>query len=486
MDPLIYIPVALYLIFAGLFIQQGLTNVFLVRMGVSSPPRYLINFIFSSALFCLVLLIVILSPQLGLSADQTRWAFYICWLVAPVVGYLYVLTLAEHLGIERRRIRWITAAYSFDLTTTIFFGVYTLVTDQPLLFSYDQGATQSLIDLHIGGVFSPSDITIVKIAIINVVVLLSAIFFIREIFRREAPDFSLIFGLTLTAAAIVTETLGYALQWRLAFSLLPLANAAETLRLTYLQSLSVGQALESSRLRVRRDRLQMKAHLSALSHDVRTPLTSLKIGLGRLSAEGQDTATAQVLAREVEYMHVVFGNLLTLFELELKDIKPALTPADLRPSLETLSRRFLNLAHSRGVNVDVADDLDRFSAAFDATTFEQVVGNLMYNGINHARAKVAVSAYREGAELVIRILDDGPPLEGVIIPQLSDRVYRSQLEQRIGCAGWGLSAAIAHALVELQGGQLSLTTDPDGFTQFELRLPAGLEIEGASPRPIDR
>ena len=110
----IFIPVAFYLLFAGLFIQQALTNFQLARTGLSIRRSYLLYFTIASAAFCLSLLMVLLSPAVGFSADGTRWSFFVCWIIAPVAGYLYALTLAQHLEIPHRRIRWINQAYFVD------------------------------------------------------------------------------------------------------------------------------------------------------------------------------------------------------------------------------------------------------------------------------------------------------------------------------------------------------------------------------------
>ena len=474
MDHFIFLPVCLYLVFAGLFVQQGLTNVVLARTGLTRARGHLVYFVFASAVFCVSLLVVILSPQMGFSPEQKRASFFVCWLVAPSVGYLYVLTLADHLDISRKRIWWMLRAYQLDFATTVGGGLYTLATGNAALFSHERGEVQSLIDLHIGGVFSPNMVTKCKVAFIAIVVVASAIFFLREMLRKKRPDLSLVIGVSLTAFAIITELVGYVFQWPMIFSLMPLANAVEVVRLTYLQTIHAGQELERSRLQVRRERFHIKSHLEALSHDVRTPLTSLKIGLDRLRSDAESESESEQVAfkltGEIEYLHVVFSNIVTLFQLELSSATLTCCDYDVRQALEAVRARFENLAAEHGIVVDISDEGEALPAHADPIALEQALGNLVYNAVIHAQEHVAISAYVDGAEVVVRVLDDGAGITEVDLPRLADRAFRHRLEAQIGCPGWGLGVAIAHALSVLQGGALSLSTDDDGFTRVEVRL----------------
>ena len=200
-----------------------------------------------------------------------------------MVGYLYTLTLAEHLDIDFLRVRWITRFSIAQFVGTLLMGIYTLLTDIPILFSYEKSSFQSRIDLHLGGVFSPNMMTILMVILTTSVVLGASTFFLREMVKAKHRDISLIIGITLTAIAIIVEQVGYLFQWSLIFSLLPVANSIEVVRLTYLQTIAAGRNAEQAKLQIRRDKLQIKEHLTALAHDLNTPLTSLKLSAVNLT-----------------------------------------------------------------------------------------------------------------------------------------------------------------------------------------------------------
>ncbi|MGB0648009.1 MAG: hypothetical protein ACPGQS_12575, partial [Bradymonadia bacterium] len=305
MDSFVFIPISIYLVFTGLFVQQGLMNLFIHKDPLIPKRRFFIPFIFTSTLFCLSLLLVLTGPVFGFTANQLRWSFFVVWLVAPAVGYLYTLTLAEHLDIERHRVNWITRFSVAQFIVTLGMGVYTFITDVPILFSYEKSSFQSRIDIHIGGVFSPNTITFLMVILTTAVVISAATFFVREMFKTQHRDISLMIGVSLTAFAIIVEQVGYLFQWSLIFSLMPVANSIEVIRLTYLQTIAAGRNAEQANLQVRRDKLQIKEHLTALAHDLNTPLTSLKLSAGKLKEGHIEDEAHKQFTKELEYIHIV-------------------------------------------------------------------------------------------------------------------------------------------------------------------------------------
>ncbi|MEE2789288.1 MAG: HAMP domain-containing sensor histidine kinase [Myxococcota bacterium] len=456
MHPFIFLPIALYFTFLGLFVQQGLTLVFFRRQEHGDRLKNLTAFTFGAATLCAALLLVILSPQLGFTPDGTRLAFFICWLVAPAVGLLYTLTLSEHLRLKPKSVNWIVRGYKIDFCTTLACGVYTLTTGRPALFAHGPSDTQSFIQNHLGGSFSPNAITELKACYISVLVLLSAAFFIREVYRRKPIDFSLLAGIILTAISLVAELFFYLLQAPAAFSILPLANAVEILRLTYLDTLKTGRSIEQSALELRRKQVNLESHLAALSHDVRTPLTSLKLGLSRLQDEDASSNEMGKLADGVEYLHVAFSNLSTLVQIELSGARLTTITGDIRQMLAGLKPRFEPLVSARGVTIEVSSESEALRLNHDPLAFEQSMGNLTYNAIMLARAHAAVTVSKTTDHIIIRFLDDGPPVGHIDMQRLADPTYRRALEHRLGCTGWALCLAIAVELITLHGGHIEL------------------------------
>ncbi|MEE2756483.1 MAG: ATP-binding protein [Myxococcota bacterium] len=457
----------MYLLFAGVFLQQGLINVSFGKNNSSPELKYLKRFAFASAAICLALYGTTVAPFFDIGPKGIRFLFHLCWLVAPVAGYLYVRTLTAHLGLELRQVRFFVAAYALVMLIVSTSVIYALVTGEHIIFSSQPPAAASVVMVHLGGAFSPNDVTLLLSGFIALNVLISMVFFLRQVRAKARPDRSLVFGISLTGVAIVIELLGFLFQWSYAFSLMPMANAVEVVRLTYLNLIGAGRDLEKSQVELRRERLNLKTHLAALAHDVRTPLASLKLGIGRL---GANIDTSGKLAQEVEYLHIVFSSLVTLFEVELSSVRVSREKTRIDSILSALSHRFSNLARERGIVFECAVDSAQLVTESDSTLCEQSLGNLIYNALIHARERVSVSAYAEGSDVVVRVMDDGDASETISMPKLSDRLYRHRLETGLGSPGWGLSLAIAYALSRLQNDELRNIESEQGIMVFEYRF----------------
>ena len=91
--------------------------------------------------------------------------------------------------------------------------IYALVTGEHIIFSSQPPAAASVVMVHLGGAFSPNDVTLLLSGFIALNVLISMVFFLRQVRAKARPDRSLVFGISLTGVAIVIELLGFLFQW---------------------------------------------------------------------------------------------------------------------------------------------------------------------------------------------------------------------------------------------------------------------------------
>jgi len=249
-----------------------------------------------------------------------------------------------------------------------------------------------------------------------------------------------------------------------------LANVIEVIRLTHLQTIEAGRSIEKSRQKVAAVRDQMGIHLASLAHDVRTPLSSLKLGVSRLHSREIDRALASDLRVELEYLDVVFSNVLALYELELSDRKSLSRDIDVRHFIDGCSERFVQLARDQSVVLVVSDEEDPLMVNCSPSALEQAVTNLVYSAVVHAHENVAISGYVDGQDIVIKVQDDGPIANRSALPNLSDRSFRAELENGRATPDWGLGLAISEAIIRTHGGSLKASVDGDGLLSVVIRL----------------
>ncbi|MCA9491781.1 MAG: HAMP domain-containing histidine kinase [Myxococcales bacterium] len=213
--------------------------------------------------------------------------------------------------------------------------------------------------------------------------------------------------------------------------------------------------------RRRDDRL--RELLADLAHDVRTPLSALKLGLGSLPDAG-------ALRAEVEHLDGLFANVATLVQLEASRIPLRRKTLPLGPMVERVIWRFGVIATDRGVSLNGSVPEEVLLANVDPVAFEQAVGNLVHNAVKFCRENVAVVLTAEGDEVALRVLDDGPGVTMDEVPALLERGTRGPTGLDRGRPGQGLGLAIARSIAEGHHGALIIGPCKAGGTCAEIRV----------------
>lgn len=203
-----------------------------------------------------------------------------------------------------------------------------------------------------------------------------------------------------------------------------------------------------------------------LSHDVRTPLASIKLSTDALRhGDGPENITPSLRA-EVEYLDAMFANLATIARLRSEILPIEKRETDLRDVLLRIGDRFRPLGDDRGVSVAVAVPESSVLALADPLTLEQAFGNAVHNAIKFADANVAVVLERGTDQALVRVLDDGPGFPAKLKSQLTERRVRT-LDGR---GGHGLGLAIAEQIIERHQGTLEFG-EHEGATCVLFRVP---------------
>jgi K+-sensing histidine kinase KdpD len=227
-------------------------------------------------------------------------------------------------------------------------------------------------------------------------------------------------------------------------------------------------AMESERLR--------NSLLSAVSHDIRTPLTAI-VGLSSTLASHPDLAATglQEHARAIEVaalkMNSLVTNLLDMARLqagavrlhrEWQMIEEVIGSAlgQLGPALDVLE-----------IDIDIAPALPL--VWFDAVLVERVLCNLLDNALKYAAGGklICVSARQHGAMLELSVEDHGPGVAAGQEQRIFDKFVRGAKESNK--AGVGLGLAICAAIVESHGGKIGVNPGAAGGARFAFTLPLG-------------
>lgn len=216
--------------------------------------------------------------------------------------------------------------------------------------------------------------------------------------------------------------------------------------------------------------------LSSLSHDIRTPLTSLigtvdTLMLARkLSPEKQDSLLNGLRA-QARSIHRLVSNLLEMARLQSGSIRMNKEWQPIEEVIGTALRQAADITQERNVAVDIANELPPLQ--FDAVLVERVLWNLIENACKYSPegSPIEITASRNGEFVDVAVCDRGPGLPHGKEEEIFRLFQRGVLESSVPGAGLGL--AIAHSITDAHGGKLLALNREGGGSCFHMLLPAG-------------
>ncbi len=230
----------------------------------------------------------------------------------------------------------------------------------------------------------------------------------------------------------------------------------------------------------RSDKLK-SALLDAVSHDMRTPLTSIKASVTMLIKERRDppgTLTAEmkselltVIDEETDRLDQFVEGMIEMARIDAGDLKLGQTWASVEEILGDAINRAKPRLNGRSIEVEIENELP--SIRVDARSISEALYNLIENAAKYSPSgsKVLVRAGRSGSELVSFSVDDEGP---GIVDGLSSRLFEKFVRGRGVCqSGQGLGLAIAKGIVEAHGGQIGARNIETGGASFYFSLPIG-------------
>jgi signal transduction histidine kinase len=225
--------------------------------------------------------------------------------------------------------------------------------------------------------------------------------------------------------------------------------------------------------------------LSIASHELKTPLTALKLqlqnGVRRWGDEhggASPPAWAAASLRHVERLEALVASLLDLARIRTGRLSLRVERLDLAALCRAVAERLRELL-ARSGNVLELELAGPVEASCDPSRIEQVVGNLLVNAAQHAPGtRVILRARREADRAVLSVEDEGPG-----IPEAArERVFApyEKVDRPERGAGLGLGLHIARQIVEAHRGAIRAAAGEHGGTVVVVELPAALPADAGS------
>jgi signal transduction histidine kinase len=294
--------------------------------------------------------------------------------------------------------------------------------------------------------------------------------------------------LALIAIGAFALIVGLALAWFLASSLSrPLRNLAATARRFEAGDLEaraecagaaeqqeVAAAFNDMAERLGVVLAAQREFVANASHQLRTPLTGLRLRIesARLKSGPEAAAELEAAEQEVERLARLLTSLLTLAREGDKPAAPR--PVSLARAVERAYERWAPAAEEDGRELELVGNGDATIAASEED-LAILLDNLIENALRYSPTRVSVDWGRDGGEAWLAVLDEGPGLQAGEETQLFERFARGSAGS--GRSGTGLGLAIVQTLAHRWRGEASLSNRLEGGTRAEVRFPAAATVK---------
>jgi len=218
-----------------------------------------------------------------------------------------------------------------------------------------------------------------------------------------------------------------------------------------------------------------------VSHELKTPITSIKGYVETLLQEAGDAQPhfqefLSIILKHANRLQAIVEDLLTLSRIEQESRREEirLSPGKIRDVLAEAIEACATKAADKEIEISL-DCPEELSASINQPLLEQAVTNLLDNAIKYSppESTVRLEAEATGAEVLIRVIDNGPGIPEQHLPRLFERFYVIDKARSRKLGGTGLGLAIVKHIVQYHGGRISVTGGPGRGSVFTINLPLG-------------
>ena len=245
----------------------------------------------------------------------------------------------------------------------------------------------------------------------------------------------------------------------------------------YLETELITDAFNKMLTRVRTLDDSRQEFVSNVSHELKTPLASMKVLADSLN--GQEGVPVELyqefmqdITSEIDRENQIITDLLSLVKMDKKVADLNITQVNINELLEQLLKRLHPIAAQKNVEL-ILDSFRPVNAEVDATKLSLALSNLIENGIkyNNENGWVRVSLNADHKYFYVTVADSGIGIPEESIAHIFERFYRVDKSHSREIGGTGLGLAIARSAIVMHRGAIRVYSKENEGTTFSVRIP---------------
>jgi signal transduction histidine kinase len=223
-----------------------------------------------------------------------------------------------------------------------------------------------------------------------------------------------------------------------------------------------------------------KALIANISHDLKTPITSIN-GYIEALVDGVVTSAdkvnnyLKVIHNNTIYINNLIDDLFLFSKLDMQKLDFNFEKIKIRPFMIDLMEEFSFVLKEKDIKFIFEDKLsEELEASVDGKRIYQVIRNVIGNAVKYGNQQepfIKVKLYNDDAYVNIEVKDNGPGIPEDKLPNIFNRFYRIDAERTKDLMSTGLGLAIAKEMIEAHGGEIYVTSTIGDGSTFTIQLP---------------
>jgi signal transduction histidine kinase len=235
--------------------------------------------------------------------------------------------------------------------------------------------------------------------------------------------------------------------------------------------------LESSTAKQKKDEANRRELIAGISHDLRTPLTSIKgyiegIETGVASTPEMRDNYIAVIKSKAEAMEHIIEQLFLFSKLDMDEFPLAMRRVDISEAVGDMIEASVSEYASRGLDIKFSEIKESVYVSVDVFMLRNVIDNILENSVKYKtkeRGRMEIGISVEGGFVLLRLSDDGTGVQTDMLSKLFDVFYRTDPSR--SRSGSGLGLAISAKIIERMGGGIHAEQPAGGGLSIAISLP---------------